>query len=283
MRSQKSGKTSAKGSEESRMSSSILFQAKNITCRYSPALPPVLKNVSLTAGEGECLCVLGPNGCGKTTLLRALSGILRHEGTVLLGTQRLDKVPPRERARHIALMSQLTSVSFSYSVYETVMLGRYAHQKGGLLESADEEDRRIVRTCMEMTGTWDLKERTVTKLSGGQLQRVLLARTLAQTPQVLLLDEPTNHLDLRYQVDLIEMVETWAKGSTRESPRCVIAVLHDINLALSLADTLLLLSDGRVAADGRSEDFDLSLLDNIYGLDVRAYMLKNLTRWEEKK
>lgn len=274
---------SAEQLSEMPAASAFMFQASGITCRYGPALPPVVREVSLSVGAGKCLCILGPNGCGKTTLLRALAGILPHEGTVTLGSQRLDMLPPRQRARYIALMSQLSAAGFSYSVYETVMLGRYAHQKGGLLVTEDEGDRRIVQTCMEMTGTWSLRDRNVTELSGGQLQRVLLARTFAQTPQVLLLDEPTNHLDLRYQVDLVETVKAWADGSTEASPRCVIAVLHDINLALSLADTLLLLSEGRVVAHGRSQDFDLRLLDGIYGLDVRAYMRRSLARWEEKK
>ena len=250
-----------------------MLNIKHLTCGYGGV--PVVQDVSFRVREGEKLCILGPNGCGKTTLLRSLAGLLPCEGTVELSGADLRKLPVRQRAQKLALMSQLAPAAFDYTVYETVMLGRYAHQRGGLLCAESGADRKAVEDSLRLAGAWDLRDRTVTELSGGQLQRVFLARTFAQEPQVILLDEPTNHLDLRCQAQLIDTLRGWA-----ERPgRCIVGVLHDINLALAFADTVLLLDRGVVLAWERTEDFDLSLLNSLYGMDVRGYMNHALRRW----
>ena len=156
------------------------------------------------------------------------------------------------------------------------MLGSYAHHRGGLLAAESEADRKAVEDSLGLTGVWDLRDRPVTELSGGQLQRVFLARAFAQEPQAILLDEPTNHLDLRCQAELIDSLRSWAA----RPGRCVVGVFHDINLALAFADTALLLDRGAVSAYARTEDLDLSLLDGLYGMDVRSYMRQALRRWE---
>ena len=251
----------------------MMLNVEHLTCGYGG--PPVVKDVSFRVEEGEKLCILGPNGCGKTTLLRALAGLLPCRGTVEMAGVDLRSLPARQRARKLALMSQLSPAAFDYTVYETVMLGRYAHQRGGLLPAESEHDRKAVEDSLTLTGTWELRDRPVTELSGGQLQRVFLARAFAQEPQAILLDEPTNHLDLRCQVELIDSLRSWAS----RPGRCVVGVFHDINLALSFADTVLLLDRGSVLAYERMEDFDLSLLDGLYGMDVRGHMKTTLQRW----
>ena len=254
-----------------------MLQIEHITCGYGG--PPIVRDVSFRVHEGERLCILGPNGCGKTTLLRAIAGILPSEGTIRIGDVDLNRLPARKRAKVLALMSQLSPAAFDYTVYESVMLGRYAHQKGGLLTRQSEADRRAVEESLNLTGTWELRDQLVTELSGGQLQRVFLARTFAQEPQVILLDEPTNHLDLRYQVELIDSLRTWAsKGN-----RCVVGVFHDINLALSFADTVLLLDKGSVLAQEQAEQLDLALLNDLYGMDVRTHMKTTLQKWVERE
>lgn len=252
-----------------------MLQVKNVSCGYDKH--PVVKDVSFSVKEGERLCILGPNGCGKTTLLRALAGILPYSGEVNVCRQSLTGMKRKQAAQKIALMSQLSSFSFSYTVYETVMLGRYAHMKRGAFGGESKEDREIVLESMKHTGTLDLKDRLITELSGGQLQRVFLARAFAQDPQIILLDEPTNHLDLKYQIELMEYLKEWSsKGN-----RCVAGVLHDINLAMSFADTLLLMDEGRVQAQEKVENFDLTLISRTYHMDVQSYMRESLKRWEK--
>lgn len=250
-----------------------MLRVEHLNCGYGG--PPIVKDISFQVEEGEKLCILGPNGCGKTTLLRALACLLPSNGTIELMGNNLRIMPSRQRAQKLALMSQFSPATFDYTVYEAVMLGRYAHQESGLLKGESKSDRKIVEESLRLTGTWDLRERLVTRLSGGQLQRVFLARTFAQEPQAILLDEPTNHLDLRYQVELIESLKSWAAVGGR----CVVGVLHDMNLALSFADTMLLLNHGQVQSYSKLDDFDLSLLDKLYGMDVRGHMIASLQRW----
>lgn len=250
-----------------------MLRVEHLSCGYGG--PPIVQDVSFHVGKGEKLCILGPNGCGKTTLLRGLANLLPHEGKVELMGQDLQKLSTRQRAQYIALMSQFSPATFDYTVYESVMLGRYAHQANTLLGSASREDHRIVEECLHLTGTWDLRERLITRLSGGQMQRVFLARTFAQEPKAILLDEPTNHLDLRYQVELIDTLKDWVSVGER----CVIGVLHDINLALSFADSVLLLNHGQIQNNCKLEDFDLTLLDDLYSMNVRGHMVASLQRW----
>ncbi len=250
-----------------------MLQVEHLSCGYNG--PPIVRDVSFQVKEGEKLCILGPNGCGKTTLLRALAGLLPSSGVIRLMGADLRTMPVRQRAQRLALMSQFSPATFDYTVYESVMLGRYAHQASGLLSGESAADRRAVEDSLRLTGTWELREQLVTRLSGGQLQRVFLARTFAQEPHAILLDEPTNHLDLRYQVELIESLKDWAAAGGR----CVVGVLHDMNLALSFADTVLLLSNGQIQSCSGLEDFDLSELDRLYHMDVRGHMAASLSRW----
>lgn len=250
-----------------------MLEVAHVSCGYGGA--PVVKDVSFQVEEGKRLCILGPNGCGKTTLLRGLAGILPIEGSVKVQGENLNRMPVRQRAQKIALMSQLSSTYFSYTVYETVMLGRYVHQKKGVFSGETKEDQDIVEESLNRVGMLELKDRQITELSGGQLQRVFLARVFAQEPQVILLDEPTNHLDLKYQLELIGNLKEWAS----RSGHCIVGVLHDINLALSFADTVLLMEEGTVKACDSVEKFDLSLLSQTYQIDVHKFMQDSLKRW----
>ena len=250
-----------------------MLEVAHVSCGYGGA--PVVKDVSFQVEEGKRLCILGPNGCGKTTLLRGLAGILPIEGSVKVQGENLIGMPVRQKAKRIALMSQLSSTYFSYTVLETVMMGRYVHQKKSVFSGEIKEDRSIVEESLKRVGMLELKDRQITELSGGQLQRVFLARAFAQEPQVILLDEPTNHLDLKYQLELIENLKEWAS----RSGHCIVGVLHDINLALSFADTLLLMEEGTVKSCDSVEKFDLSLISQTYQIDVHKYMRDSLKRW----
>lgn len=250
-----------------------MLTVEHLSCGYGKTT--VIHDLSFQVRAGERLCLLGPNGCGKTTLLRALAGVLSWEGRVEAAGLALDQLSPKQRAKKIALMSQFSRTAFDYTVYEAVMLGRYAHQSGGLFSAETEADRAAAEEALRLADAWELRERPVTKLSGGQLQRVLLARVFAQSPQIILLDEPANHLDLRSQAELIESLQNW----TADGERCVLGVFHDISLALSFADTALLLEEGRKFACAPAEELDERLLDRLYGMDVRSYMKWMYGRW----
>jgi iron complex transport system ATP-binding protein len=217
-----------------------MISVQHVTGGY--ASEPVLSNVSFEVGSGELFGVLGPNGSGKTTLLKILSGILPiRDGEVFIKSKRLHEYSTKELARIVAVLSQHSSQSFSYTVKETVSLGRYAHQQGWF-QSFSGEDEGIVQKVMAQTGLTSLQNKNIQELSGGEKQRVFLAQALAQEPEILLLDEPTNHLDLSYQKELLDLLKAW----TIENGLTVVSIFHDLNLAGLYCDRLLLLEKGMI-------------------------------------
>jgi iron complex transport system ATP-binding protein len=252
-----------------------MLSVKNAFCGYDGF--DVIHGVSFEVSAGQNLCIAGPNGCGKTTILRAIAGLLPYKGHIEFENSEISSLKRAKIAKSIALMTQITSVYFSYSIYETVMLGRYLHINGGAFASPSKEDKQYVMQCLEDVGLADLKDRQITSLSGGQLQRVFLARTFAQEPSMILLDEPTNHLDLKYQIELIERLREWSA----QKNRAIIGVLHDLNLTMHFADKVLLLNDGKTAAFGDVQDvLEGGLLRQVYGVDVKGYMMGSLRKWE---
>ncbi|MDQ6597394.1 ATP-binding cassette domain-containing protein [Bacillus salipaludis] len=217
-----------------------MLTVKHVSGGY--ASETVLQDVSFEVEKGELYGILGPNGSGKTTLLKMLSGILPvQQGDILINGKRLMEYGSKQLAQMIAVLSQHSSESFSYTVKETVSLGRYAHQKGWF-QSWSKEDEIIVRRVMDQTGISTFQNRNIQELSGGEKQRVFLAQALAQEPKILLLDEPTNHLDLSYQKELLDLLKQW----TRETGLTVISIFHDLNLAGLYCDRLLLLENGTI-------------------------------------
>ena len=237
----------------------------------------VLKDISCSFPPGSSWCVLGPNGCGKTTLLRAMAGLIPHRGQVLLDGADVSSYRRRDLAARVAVLSQMNAVYFPYTVYDTVMLGRYQHMKRSLFGRPAASDREAVEHCLESTGLQELRHRMIDTLSGGQRQRVFLAQTLAQDPEIILLDEPTNHLDVRHQVELIDHLHRWCAVGRHT----VIGVLHDINLALRLSRNVLFIQDGQIARCGDfAEMADTPFLESLYGMDIAAYMRDSMRIWQ---
>ena len=251
-----------------------MLEVKRLSAGYGEG--DVIHEISFTVDYGENLCILGENGCGKTTLLRAIAGLIPASGEALLDGSNLIGMKRGEIAARVAVLSQSAGAYFDYTVEETVMLGRYQHMRGRLLGGADEEDKAAVEEALEATGLSKLRRRSIMGLSGGQLQRVFLARTLAQQPKIIFLDEPTNHLDLRHQLGLIEYLKSWSKAGER----AVVGVLHDINLARRLTDRALLMKEGRTLYLGSLAEAGPALLEEAYGVDVAGYMLDSLKKWE---
>jgi iron complex transport system permease protein len=245
----------------------------------------VVKNISLEAPPGEIFCIAGPNGSGKSTLLRAVARLIPCRGELRIGGLNMAGLKRKELARKTALLGQTAArLWFPYTVYDTVALGRYAHSGEGLVwglfKSLSPEDRASVEDSLDRLKLADIRDRLITELSGGQLQRVFLARTLVQDPVVILLDEPTNHLDLRHQVELLEYLSGWA----RENRRVVVAVLHDLNLVNRFADRMVLLDRGEITAEGTGRDLlgngaAHTALETAYGMDIRGFMRESLKSW----
>jgi iron complex transport system ATP-binding protein len=204
-----------------------------------------LDDVSLEVGAGEILAVIGPNGAGKSTLIRAASGILHvQNGQVSFGGQDITYLDEKQRARLISVVPQATSLGGAFTVQQTVELGRTAFMSW--LGSVGEEDKQKVARALEQTDLTAFSERRVAELSGGEQQRVFVARALAQDTPIMLLDEPTNHLDLQHQTRLLNLVKSLA----RNHQLAVLMALHDLNMVSLYADKVALLVGGRLVAYG---------------------------------
>ncbi|MDR1389997.1 MAG: ABC transporter ATP-binding protein [Treponema sp.] len=250
-----------------------MLEVKNLYCGYGRG--DILTGLNFTAERGEIICIAGPNGSGKTTLLKAIACLLDYRGNILLDSTELSSLARKDLAKKTALLGQLSQFYFPYSIYETVALGRYAYSDS-LFKNLSPVDKTIIEEVLERLELSRERNCLITELSGGQLQRVFLARTLVQDPHLVLLDEPTNHLDLHHQLELLGFLKDWAK----EKQKIVASVLHDLNLAYSFADKVILLDKGKTAAAGKPDEVFLgSTLENVYGVDVRNVMRALLRRW----
>jgi iron complex transport system ATP-binding protein len=226
--------------------------------------PPVLEGLDLRIDTGELVGIIGPNGSGKTTLLRLIAGTLEPaSGGVRLFGRDLESVPRRLRAQTVSVVPQEARVVFDFTVHEIVLMGRAPHL--GLLGIEGERDRQVAEDALRATDTLDMADARLAELSGGEKQRVLMARALAQEAPLMLLDEPTAYLDLRHRLELYRLVER-LRG---ERGLTVVAVSHDIHLAARFCPRLVMLHRGRVAADGPPvEVITRQNLRRVYEADV---------------
>ena len=242
-----------------------MLTIKNVSIGYGTQ-PATLQNVSVQVDRSEILCLIGKNGLGKTTLLRGITGLLPlRNGTILYDHTDLTEMDPRTRARLVSVVPQAVRLPPGYTVYETVSHGRTPYLNWyGRLSGADEE---IIGNAIRITGLQDFSEKEVSSLSGGEQQRVILARALAQNAPVMILDEPTNYLDLHYQVALLKL----EREICRKNRLAVILIMHDLNLAARFADRIAILHNGRIAEVGTpSEVLREDLLSEVYDTPVRV-------------
>ena len=232
----------------------------------------ILNNISFKIFANDRLCIIGPNGSGKTTLLKSLCNILDFQGSVFIDNRNIKDI---EVYKTVAFMSQISEIYFDYSVFDTVMLGRYSSFKDKIFSIPDKKDKEIVLECLEKVKIIHLKDKSINRLSGGELQKVFLARVFAQNPKIILIDEPANHLDLNSQIELIYNLKEWAS----KEARCIVAVMHDINNVFNFANKILLLNRGEILYFGDSERFNFELLNKIYNVDVAEYMKNSLKKW----
>jgi iron complex transport system ATP-binding protein len=236
---------------------------ENVTFRY-PQFE--LAPTSLEAKSGELVALIGPNGSGKSTLLEIASGHLRpRQGSVRLSGEDLHHLSSRARARRVGVARQETPLLFSSQVREFIRHGRHPYLNGGLFENPRDEER--VEWAIEKTHLDRLADRKMSEISGGEFQRAVLARTLAQQPRLLLLDEPTANLDIRYQIEMLRMIRSLA----RSEKFIALIVTHELNLAAELADRVLVMDRGRLVCQGTPDEvLQSDLLSRVFQTPVRV-------------
>ena len=246
------------------------IQVKKLSVNYGPS--EVLHSVDLEISSGEKVFIGGANGSGKTTLLRVLAGIIPHKGEVSINGKEISSIKRKGMAKMIALMPQTNELFFPYTVYETVLLGTYAFSKS-ILGGIGAEDIQYAEKCMNDCGINDLSDRHLDELSGGQLQRVLLARTFAQKAPFLFLDEPGNNLDIKYRAELCDRLNRWTGERTGEADNTLVAVFHDLEQARRCCSRAVMLKEGRIVFDGDINDGTTpEMLLKIYDFDVASYI-----------
>lgn len=239
-----------------------MVNVKNISFAYSKNSKLILDNVSFDMEDGLCTAILGTNGAGKSTLLKCIDRILQpQEGSVLVDGKNVFSMRSNEMAQNIAYVAQ-NARSVNMTVFDAVLLGR----KPYIQWDASEADREIVRDVIHKMNLDDYILRNMSELSGGEAQKVMLARALAQKPRLLLLDEPTSNLDPRNQHEVMQTVRSIA----RENNICVITVLHDLNLAIRYCDRFLFLKDSQVFSYGGLETMISETIEKVYGMHVHV-------------
>ncbi|UCD55430.1 MAG: ABC transporter ATP-binding protein [Candidatus Omnitrophota bacterium] len=253
-----------------------ILKVENLSCGYNRR--DIIRGISFSVKEGGFLGIIGPNGAGKTTLFRAITGILRpRKGKILYCGNDISGISPQNFAREVAVIPQILEVPFAFSVEEFVLMGRFPHT--GRFEALNKRDYKILEEALNLTETSSFRGRKILELSGGERQRAVLAQGFAQEPRLLLLDEPTSHLDIAHQVQVLDLL----KRLNKEKNLTVIIVLHDLNLASSYCDRLILLKEGDIFKDGSPQDvLTYQNIERVYNtvvvvrknpIDLKPYIL----------
>ena len=232
------------------------LEVKNVS--YSIQNIDIVKSISLKVTGNTFHTILGPNGCGKTTFLKTIYRINKpNEGVIYLNGKDLKEISIRESAKNMAVVAQFNEMAFESSVLDIVLLGRTPHLN--FIQRESKEDYEIAYDALKRVGMYEKREQSYLTLSGGEKQRIVLARALAQKPSLLLLDEPLNHLDIKYQLEILKII--------KESNINVLAVLHDVQLASKFSDYIYLMKDGEIKYEGKpSECITKENLYDIYGV-----------------
>lgn len=222
---------------------------------------PVLEDINLELKEGETLAIVGPNASGKTTLLKCINRILEpQKGTILIDGEELKELGKEEIARKIGHVPQAEAENFPTTVFDTVLMGRKPH--GGWKPS--KKDLEIASEIIEKLNLEEISMRNIGEISGGQRQKVMIARCLAQEPEAILLDEPTSSLDLRHKLEVLNSVKEQAQEGIS-----VVMAMHDLNLALRYSDKILMLREGKIFAAGGPEIITPENIETVYGVKVK--------------
>jgi len=227
----------------------------------------IVDTASIYVDEGEFVGLIGPNGSGKSTMLKTIYRTMKREsGEIFVGGDPLDSMSLKESALRMGVVTQHNYYNFDFKVEEVVAMGRTPHKSS--MEMDNDEDRQIVKESLETVDMWEFRDRVFSSLSGGEQQRIILARALCQRTPCLILDEPTNHLDIKYQLDVLDIV--------KESGCTCLCALHDMNIAAQYCDRIYVLKDGKICVSGTPEEVitEENIL-NIYGVKASVEVNKN--------
>lgn len=240
-----------------------MVEIKNFSYKTKDKI--ILDNISIKFPEKKFIGIIGPNGAGKSTLLKNIYGVLSSkEGDIFIDNENIKNMKGRERAKKIAVLSQEDREDFDFAIEDIVEMGRYPYKN--IFENYSKKDREIAMKMLEKVGMENYMGRNFKELSGGEKQRVLIARALAQDTPILILDEPTNHLDIGYQLQLLHLIKHLDKS--------VIAALHDLNVAAIFCDYIYVLKDGKLVTEGTPEEvLSRENLKNIF--NIECYIGKN--------
>jgi len=231
---------------------------------YSYGQKAILHDISVDIAAGDFCAIMGANGCGKTTLLRCIAGLLVPDnGTVCIDGCAVGNYSTRQLAQHLAMVQQHPQTDIEFSAFETVLMGRNPYQRH--LQNESQHDWDIVEQCMKQTNTWHLRFARPSEMSGGELQRVMIARALAQQTPVLLLDEPTSNLDIAHQFEIMELLH----DINRNEHKTILIVVHDLNLAMQYCPQALLLHQHAVLFHGTiSEALTPERIAQVFGVSA---------------
>lgn len=240
-------------------------QIENLSFKYDT--DQVLKDIDVEIPKGSFVGILGPNGSGKTTLLKNICNILKPDnGKILVNNKNVSNIKYRELAKIIAVVHQTSEIQFQFSVFDVVLMGRFPYLSR--FQSEGKKDIEIAKEAMLSTGTWELRDKSINEISGGERQRVMIARALTQQPEILILDEPISHLDIKYQIGILDL----CKKLNVENQITVIMTLHDINLAGRYSDYLILLDKGRIKVmDIPEKVLTQENISNVYDIEVDIF------------
>lgn len=209
----------------------------------------IIEDISFNIKKGEFISIIGPNGSGKTTLLKTLNNIYRpRKGSIYLYGKDINSYKKRDIAKMISLVPQESNIEYEFTVKDIVSMGRYPYK--GRFEKENIEDKEIIQNALDLTNTFDIKDRLITEISGGEKQRVMIAKALSQDSSIILLDEPTSSLDINNQIEVLNLL----RDLNETKKTTVIIILHDINLAGRYSDTIIFLNNGKIISKGTPEE-----------------------------
>lgn len=248
-----------------------MIEVKNLSYSYGKKI--IIEDMSFAISQGDFCAIMGPNGCGKTTLLKCIANILPVKtNSIFINGKDSTIYSIKKLAQQIAFVPQHTPLDFEFSAFETVLMGRNPYQTH--LQNESQKDWDIVEECMKKTNTWHLRFAPLTEMSGGEMQRVLLARALAQQTPIMLLDEPLSNLDISHQFEIIKLL----REISQNEKKTILLIVHDPNIAIRYCKTLLLLHNHHIVYHGDIEEgLTVQNIKDYFGVEAMKEKINNQT------